>query len=320
MRQGAPLPASPKGRRGASRARVPAVALLVAVLLPSPPLRADRRDQKAADLYTEAVALVKKGRYPEAAERLNRALERGATEPNEMQGTETRYLAKRYDPYYWLGVAQMEMGLTEQALANLEKSETYGLVKKWPQEWADLSRRKSLLLAKLSPSPAPSPVAAVAAAAEPATAAATPVLVAAPPPTSTPVTVRLPSPAAEPVASGERRPALPPSAAEVLAEALGALGAGRLGEAERRAADAAVLDPHSPRPDVLRACVLGTRYVLDGEKDPALLERAREALAAWRRKAGPGRPLPPLLSPALRLLLAATPGPARPAAPPPAAE
>jgi hypothetical protein len=148
-------------------------ALLLALCLAAAPLRADRRDQKAADLYHDAVELIRKGKYKEGARKIGEALQRGATEPNEQQGSETRYLERRYDPYYWLGVAQMEMGLEEQALTNFEKSETFGVVRKWPEEWGDLRKRKSALetrLAQVAPPPTfappppsvPTPTAAVA--------------------------------------------------------------------------------------------------------------------------------------------------------------
>ncbi|MBI5441774.1 MAG: hypothetical protein HY900_11265, partial [Deltaproteobacteria bacterium] len=99
-------------------------AVALALTLFSLVASADRRDQRAADLYTEGVKLIRQGKYREGAAKVNAALARGATEPVEAQGSETRFLARPYDPYYWLGVAQMETGLTEQALANLERSST----------------------------------------------------------------------------------------------------------------------------------------------------------------------------------------------------
>lgn len=174
-----------QGRRAGRLAA--ALALLAAFALPA---GADRRDQRAADLYTEGVKLIRKGKYREGAEKVNAALARGATEPVEAQGSETRFQARPYDPYYWLGVAQMETGLLEQALVNLEKSAT--LVPKGrsrpvladaPAEWADLERRRAALLARLEP-PTPTPGAVVAAV---------------PPPTATPFALKLPE--REPVAA-----------------------------------------------------------------------------------------------------------------------
>jgi len=158
------------------------VALAMALVLLAPVAWADRRDQRAADLYTEGVKLIRQGKYREGAAKVNAALARGATEPVEAQGSETRFLARPYDPYYWLGVAQMETGLTEQALSNFEKSSTMvpkgrtqPVLADAPAEWTDLQRRKGLLLASLE---VPTPV---------QVAAAPP-----PSPTPTPFALRLP--------------------------------------------------------------------------------------------------------------------------------
>lgn len=154
------------------------VAATLALILLAPPAPADRGDQRAADLYTDGVKMIRQGKYREGAAKVNAALARGATEPVEAQGSEGRFLARPYDPYYWLGVAQMETGFVEQALANFEKSSTMipkgrtqPVLADAPAEWADLQRRKALLLASLdvptpvqvaaapSPSPTPTPFA-----------------------------------------------------------------------------------------------------------------------------------------------------------------
>lgn len=146
-------------RQGPRSAGV-AAALVLALL--GQVASADRRDQRAADLYTEGVKLIRQGKYREGAAKVNAALARGATEPVEAQGSESRFLARPYDPYYWLGVAQMETGLTEQALSNFEKSSTMipkgrsqPVLADAPAEWEDLKRRKALLLASLE---VPTPV------------------------------------------------------------------------------------------------------------------------------------------------------------------
>lgn len=153
--------------------RAQAAAAALALLLLSPAVRADRRDQKAADLYTEGVKLIRQGKYREGAAKVNAALALGATEPVEEQGSESRFKARPYDPYYWLGVAQMETGLVEQALSNFEKSSTMipkgrkqPVLADAPTEWADLQRRKALLLASLE---VPTPVVVAAAPASTAT-------------------------------------------------------------------------------------------------------------------------------------------------------
>src|SRR5215470_13782131 len=175
-----------------------AAALLVALGLAfTATLRADRRDQKAADLYHDGVELIRKGKHKEGARKIGEALQRGATEPNEQQGSETRYLERRYDPYYWLGVAQMEMGLEEQALTNFEKSETFGVVKKWPEEWTDLKKRKGVLETKLAlnlPPVPPTPLPAAPTATPAAVIAALPPTrapIPAAPPTETPIAIRI---------------------------------------------------------------------------------------------------------------------------------
>lgn len=172
----------------------------LALLLLGAPALADRRDQKAADLYTEGVKLIRQGKYREGAEKVNSALARGATEPVEAQGTERRFLARPYDPYYWLGVAQMETGLLEQALANFEKSATIvpkgrsrPVLADAPAEWADLERRRATLLARLE---APPPTAIAVAAAEP---------------TPTPFAVRLPDRAPPPTVAVAALPTSPPA-------------------------------------------------------------------------------------------------------------
>ncbi|HKC25591.1 MAG TPA: hypothetical protein VKF32_12655 [Thermoanaerobaculia bacterium] len=197
-------------------------ALLFALFLAAPPLFADRRDQKAADLYHDAVELIRKGKYKEGARKIGEALQRGATEPNEQQGSETRYLERRYDPYYWLGVAQMEMGLEEQALTNFEKSETFGVVKKWPEEWGDLRKRKGSLetrLAQAGPPPTSAPPPAVPTPVPPVVIANIAPTRPPPPPamTATPIAIRIagirPSPTVERIVL----PSEPPELAELRA-------------------------------------------------------------------------------------------------------
>ncbi len=180
------------------------LAAILAMLLVALPLEANRRDQKAADLFTEGVRLIRAGKYADGAQKMRAALER-ASEPTDEQGSTTRFLARRYDPYYWLGVAQMEMGLDDQALQSFESSLTIvpvgrkeALVRGWPEEYADLQKRMATLSKKLEPPvvaevrPSPRPAPPV----EPTPAAAAPP---SPPPpspqqpaaTATPFTIRI---------------------------------------------------------------------------------------------------------------------------------
>jgi tetratricopeptide (TPR) repeat protein len=356
-------------RRGA---RILTLLGLLALARPYPAV-ADRRDQKAADLYLDAQELIQKKKYKEAREKLLEAIQR-ASEPCDQQGSETRFLAKPYDPYYWLGVAQMELGLEEQALENLSKSETtvpvgskVAIVTKKSDWYADLKRRKEMLQKRLEgPAPtaiaaAPTPTAVVVAVVRP-----TPEPAAAP--TATPLAIRIATPAAAPTAGvaepqdlqelravreelagwlaqpgigGTLRPVLAPAldaldrflttasrapAAEVkrrvtetrqfmktsagpaimrvcLQAGLEAMSSARWPEVEPYALLARRASPEAPQPEMLLCASQATRYILGGKSDAALLRSARQALSAWQAKAGLKRPLPPILSPAVRDVL-----------------
>lgn len=80
------------------------------------------------------------------------ALDRGAVEPNDGQGSETRFLVRRYDPYYWRGVARMEQGRFAEALKDFERSGSIvprgarvPVITRWRAEWSDLKRREAEL-------------------------------------------------------------------------------------------------------------------------------------------------------------------------------
>lgn len=269
------------------------VAGALALLLIGVSVRADRSDQRAADLYVEGVRLIRAGKYRDGAAKINAALARGATEPVEAQGSETRFLARPYDPYYWLGVAQMETGLAEQALANFEKSATMvpkgrsqPVLADAPAEWQDLQRRKALLLARLE---VPTPV---------AVAVATP----APPPASpTPFALRipertpLPAPTAVAVAavptappSAPTRAPLPPTAvalradlAALLAEPVVALRAGEAARDRLGKLDAALRAGAAEAAFAEREA----RRALEGPEGKAILVASLEAgLEAQRER------------------------------------
>ena len=345
--------------------RFVAVAAALVACLSARPAAADRRDQVAADLYMDGVKLIRQGKYREGAAKVNAALARGATEPVEEQGSERRFLARPYDPYYWLGVAQMETGLVEQALANFERSSTmvpkgrsHPVLADAPTEWADLQRRKALLLSRLevptpiaiaaAPTPAPTPTAfavrlpertplpeptrvAVVGSPRPLPTATTP---AAPvPPTALALRDDLGALLADPTVSLRAGNVLRSglvrldaaiagggAAASRVEEALRRELAGRDGEPLLRAALAAGLDaqrdrrygeaaalarrasrlaPAAPQPYLLEAAALASAWVLAGESDAALGERARDAYGAWRARRPAGAPLPPFLSPAI---------------------
>lgn len=126
---------------------------------------AQRLDQRAADLYDKGVRSIQSGRFKEGEHLIHEAVRRGAVEPNEAQGSETRFLVRKYDPYYWLGVARMETGAFEDAYRYFEISESFvpsgskvSVITKWTNEYRDLRRRKRKLLKLMEgapPRPAP---------------------------------------------------------------------------------------------------------------------------------------------------------------------
>jgi len=103
---------------------------------------------------------------------------------------------------------------------------------------------------------------------------------------------------------GAPEPTLFPSPPPVrLAGALAALAAGAFDEsaalvrAERRRS------PGARELDLVEASALGSRYILEGRRDEALLSAARASLASFRQKGGSARAEATLLSPTLRALL-----------------
>jgi len=235
----------------------------------------------AARLYGAGRTAVQKGQFADGAEKLRQALATGHTTPQERYGT-TRYSVERYDPYYWLGVAYMELGDEAKARENLLRSKDAGLIRGWP-EFSDLSQRLLALDRKPIPTfPIPT---------------ATPPL-----PTPSPTTLPfeltpVPSRPPEPSATPTPLPASAPDLDAVLA----AIGAADWRTAERRLKTLQEQDPSSA--NLLSALVFGTRYVLDGRRDEALLVKARTGLAAFRKAGGSRSVEERWLSPSLRRLL-----------------
>src|ERR1035441_10733666 len=90
----------------------------------------------------------------------NEALAPGHTQARTHFGT-SRYSVDLYDPYYWLGVAHMELGEVLEAKNNLLHSRSEGVIDGFP-EFADLlgrlgalERREAQQAAALAPTPAP---------------------------------------------------------------------------------------------------------------------------------------------------------------------
>lgn len=225
---------------------------------------------------------LKKKDFRGAVERMNAALATGHTRADERFGT-SRYETEWYDPYYWLGVAYMELGDEEAARRNFRLSREAGVIER-RAEFADLLSRMRLLDEREAARRAPTPG---------------------------PVAVPTPAPAAdsrrtEPVPEPRRTPDAPiaPSRVVSLAPLIEAIAQGRFREAETELQKVRAAAPGAAEPELLAAVLFGSRYVLEGSRDPSLLGKAKKSLATFRKRGGPPRSEEAWLSPALRALLA----------------
>ena len=240
--------------------------------------------------YDQGIAALKKKDYLTAIQRLNAAISTGHTRPQERFGT-SRYSVDLYDPYYWLGVAHMELGRDSEAREYFRMSREAGVIEKHA-EFGDLVERTRVLEAREAPLPTPTP----------------------PPPSPTPEfrippePERLPSPRTGPRPVLTATPALsrrgpdPPDPAD-LAAVVQAVAAGRLEDAEIGLARLRARSPDAPETHLLSTVVFGSRYLLDGRRDASLLSRAKQSLESFRRSGGSRRAEEAWLSPALRSAL-----------------
>jgi tetratricopeptide (TPR) repeat protein len=238
--------------------------------------------------YDQGMAALKKHEYLTAIQRFNAALATGHTLPQERFGT-SRYSVDLYDPYYGLGVAYMELGRDAEARENFRKSRESSVIEKHP-EFGDLIERLRTLDQREAASRTPTPTAAVP----------TPEIVATPAP-PLPAVPRGGSPPVRTSTPVAGRPAPDPAD---LAPVVEAVAAGRLADAEVALARLRARSPDAPQTWLLSTVVLGSRYLLDGRRDAALLGRARRSLEEFRRSGGSRRAEEEWLSPALRSLLA----------------
>jgi tetratricopeptide (TPR) repeat protein len=251
--------------------------------------------------YVEGRDLAQKGLYREAIPKLEKALETGHEKPRESFGT-SRHAVDYYDPHYWLGVAFMEMGEEARALSHLRSSASGGSfpnrreTEDRTRRIAELERREAARLEPPAREPTPAPV--------PSPTPPPPLPTSGPNlPVPTPATTPPTGPTPVPI-PGAPEPTLVPSPPPVrLAGALAALAAGNFEEsaalvrAERRRS------PGARELDLVEASALGSRYVLEGRRDEALLSAARALLASFRQKGGAARAEASLISPTLRTLL-----------------
>lgn len=238
--------------------------------------------------YELGLEAMKKKDFRTAVERMNAALATGHTRADEGFGT-SRYPLEWYDPYYWLGVAYMELGRDDDARRSFQLSREGGVIEK-RAEFADLLERTRILDERDAARRLPTPE---------------PVLEAPPfvPPLPTP-----PFWAARAESSGSprRTPRALGTAGRdsfSLVPLIEAIAEGRFGEAEVELERARLAIPGSAEPELLAAVLYGSRYVLEGRTDPRLLDRARRSLESFRRRGGSVRVEEAWLSPPLRTLL-----------------
>lgn len=238
--------------------------------------------------YELGLDALKKKDFRTAVERLNGALATGHTRAAEGFGT-NRYPLEWYDPYYWLGVAYMELGRDEQARRSFQLSREAGVIEK-RAEYADLVERTRILeerdAARRLPSPAPGFEAPRSA-----------------PPLLTPPA---PTAAAETGIAARRTPApgrKAGKAASSLVPLIEAIAQGRFDDAEVELERARLATPGAAEPELLAAVLYGTRYILEGSADRRLLDLAKTGLATYRRRGGSIRNEEAWLSPQLRRLL-----------------
>jgi hypothetical protein len=264
--------------RAPGAVRVIAVALVVF----AGPLRAQAilPPDAAVKAYQAGHAAALKKDWPLVIRKMNDALATGHTQARTHFGT-TRNFVDFYDPYYWLGVAHMELGEVLEAKRNLLLSRSQGVIDGFPESADLLGRLGQLERRESVQAPAP------------------PTPTAGPPPEPTAV----PAPTAIPTAAGpspgDATPA-PNVAADTDPERILTLfSAGDFAGAEAAIESFRRVRPLSREADLLATLVLGTRYVLEGRADSSLLVRAKKALSSWRKRGGSRRSEEALLSPSL---------------------
>ena len=247
----------------------------------------------AVKAYQAGQAAAQRKDWPLVIQKMNDALATGHTHAKQHFGA-SRYTVDLYDPYYWLGVAHMELGEVLEAKRNLLLSRSEGVIDGFSESADLLVRLGALERREAQQSPLrESPT--------PALPEATPTV---------PVSVPIPDPAAAPtpgVPAGDAPAKEPRGAAGAGAERILTLfSAGDFAGAEAGVESFRRARPDAREADLLASLVLGTRYVLEGRADPTLLARAKKALASWRKRGGGRRTEEALLSPSLLATLNGT--------------
>jgi hypothetical protein len=233
----------------------------------------------AVKAYQAGQAAAQRKDWPLVVRKMNDALATGHTQARAHFGT-TRNFVDLYDPYYWLGVAHMELGEVLEAKRDLLRSRSEGVIDGFPESADLLGRLGQLERREAQQAPAPPP-----------TAGPTPEPTAPPAPSAVPTAAAPSHDDATPTPNDA--PGADPERILTLFSAGDFAGAEAAIESYRRAR------PLAREADLLAALVLGTRYVLEGRADPSLLTRARKAFSSWRKRGGGRRSEESLLSPSL---------------------
>jgi hypothetical protein len=259
---------------------VRAIAVALIALAGQLPAQAILPPDAAVKAYQAGQAAAQKKDWPLVVRKMNDALATGHTQARTHFGT-TRNFVDLYDPYYWLGVAHMELGEVLEAKRNLLLSRSEGVIDGFPES-ADLLGRLGALDRREAQQAAALPTPTSVSIPEPTAAAAPPAV-----PTAAALTQgdAAPTPNASPGADPER--------------ILTLFSAGDFAGAEAAIESFRRVSPEAREADLLASLVLGTRYVLEGRADPSLLGRARKALSSWRKRGGGRRSEDALLSPSL---------------------
>ena len=113
-------------------------ALILALAGPAAP-QAILPPDAAVKAYQAGVDAAGRREWPAVVRRMDEALATGHREPRRNFGT-TRNYVDLYDPWYWRGVARMELGEDETAREDLVRSRDAGVIRTFP-EFSDLLAR-----------------------------------------------------------------------------------------------------------------------------------------------------------------------------------
>ena len=105
------------------------------------------------DDYDAGLAAAKKGNWSVVAQKMTAAIKGNGSENNKARAYGTIFY--NYHPYYYRGVANVNLGKYEEAIADLEKTSGAGEVDLGPIA-SHLDRAKRQLEASSTPEPAPS--------------------------------------------------------------------------------------------------------------------------------------------------------------------